>query len=260
MASAIYEWVPEMESQDRSWRFNGLVENENRLKPLCQEIEKHFQLPPLRLCRYFAAVEDPELRNIGKHYRGFHAPYPTDEHREPLPIHLYRCFFRPLAETAPEAVRAFDNLIYIRASTCAETIGFVTTYAHELQHFVQYGTLPRLHFVNDVLYHNLKTFEKKAITTDIPNGREANIISKRVAEVLCGSEEVHAFAENQIKVMEEAGEVDERARWIFFRDVSPLAEYDYLAHTLEVVEKYKTVLDFGIDVNQPEWWLGPLEA
>jgi hypothetical protein len=182
--------------------------------------------------------------------------------------YLFRCFFLPFDETPAQAVQAFDNMIYIRHSTCLDlNTGFVTTYAHELQHFVQHGTMPRLLAVNKVLYdslkNSLKNFEPKAIPTDVPSEREANIISKRVAEIICGVEDVRRFAEERVAVMERAGEQDkaardEKARWIFFRDVPSSTEYDYLADTLRLVEINKTKMNFGIDVNQPEWWLEPL--
>jgi hypothetical protein len=75
---------------------------------------------------------------------------------------------------------------------------------------------------------------------------------------VCGVESVRAFAEEQINVMEQAGVQDEKARWIFFRDVPYSTEYDLLAETLRLVEKYKTKMNFEIDVNQPEWWLDHL--
>jgi hypothetical protein len=109
---------------------------------------------------------------------------------------------------------------------------------------------------NSVLYPNLKRFEPSVIPIDVPFEREANIVSKRVAEIVCGVEDVRRFAEERVAVMEQAGEHDERDRWIFFRDVPSSTKYDMLADTLRLVEKYKTVLDFKMDVNQPEWWLG----
>ena len=245
----MYGRVPK--PSDRSWLFNGSVENEATLKPLCQQIEKYFQLPARRLCRYFAAVEDPALRrntnlSLGTHYRGFHALYSK---REYLPQYLSRCLFRPFDETPAEAVQAFDNLIYIRHSTCADTTGFVTTYAHELQHFVQHGNTPWLCSLNDVLARNLKRLEPSAIATDVPDEREANIVSKRVAEIVCGVGDVRRFAEERIAVMEKAGEQDEKDRWIFFREVPSSTKYDFPADTMRLVEKYKTKLNFGIDVK-----------
>jgi hypothetical protein len=240
--------------QDRSWLFNGSVENETRLKPLCQQVEARFNLPARRLCRYFATSEDCDFLSNRLHYRGFQVPY---SQRELLPKYLFHCFFLPFEETPAQAVQAFDNLIYIRHSTCADTTGFVITYAHELQHFVQHATMPRLLVVNEVLRQNLKPFEPTAITTDIPSEREANIVSKRAAEIVCGVEDVRRFAEERVAVMEKAGEQDEKARWIFFRDVPSSTEYDYLADTLRLVEKWKTKIDFGMDVTQPDWWLEP---
>ena len=110
-----------------------------------------------------------------------------------------------------------------------------------------------------MLSKNLKRLEPKSIPTGIPCEKEANIISKRVAEIVCGVEDVRRFAEERVAVMEKAGEHDERDRWIFFRDVPSSTDSTYLTDTLRLVEKYKTVLDFGMDVNQPEWWLEPLE-
>ena len=239
------------------WRFNDSVENENRIKPLCQEIEKHFQLPSLRLLRFFAVTDYPELSFFGN-YRGFHASYSANCF-SPFPMDVFKSFYPQFSEGISRE-RIFDNVIYIRASTCSENTGLVLTYAHELQHFVQYGTLPRLHHVNGILYWNLKSVEPTAIATDVPNERDANIVSKRVAEIVCGSDAVQEFANTQInKMMQLAGEYRERDRWIFFRDVSSTAPYDWVSDTLRLVEKYNGQIDFRIDMNRPDWWLGPLE-
>ena len=243
-------------SQDRSWLFNGSVENETKLKPLCQQVEAQFQLPARRLCRYFARLDNGWLvQEYGKTFRGLHIPY---SERTSFSKEIRDCFFLPFDETPARAVQAFDNLIYIRPSTCADATALVITYAHELQHFVQYATMPRLVTLNGILRQHLKDLEPTAITTDIPIEREANIVSKRVAEVVCGTESVKAFADEQIEVMGQNDVQDEKARWIFFRDVPSSTEYDLLAETLRLVEIYKTKMNFEIDVNQPEWWLEPL--
>jgi hypothetical protein len=246
-----------------AWNFNGSVENETKLKPLCQQVEAQFKLPARRSCRYFASTEDEYLQTThGKYYRGFNVALSG---RGALPEYLRACFFHPFEDIPEDAtfdeMVAFDSLIYIRQSTCADTTGCVETYAHELQHFVQYGNTPQLLAVNNALYQNLKRFDKTAITTDIPTEREANIVSKRVTEIICGPEAVRVFAEKQIRLMEQAGEQDEiardeKARWIFFRDVPSSTEYDLLGETLRLVEKYKTKIEFKIDLTKPEWWIG----
>lgn len=112
--------------------------------------------------------------------------------------------------------------------------------------------------MNFILYENLKKFEPATIASDIPHEREANIVSKRVAELICGPVAVRAFADRQVRQMDQAGEFEQRDRWIFFRDVPSSAKYDLLGATQPLIEKYKDRINFEIDVEQHEWWLGPL--
>jgi hypothetical protein len=240
------------------WNFNCSAENEATLRPLCQEAEKHFQLPTGRLYRYFARTEDPILLQMrGEHYRGF---YCHISERNWLPTYLSHCFFRPdYAGDTYEDMIAFDDLIFIRHSTCFDPTGCVLTYAHELQHFVQHGHAPRLLRVNNALYQNIKRFEPTATASDIPSEREANIVSKRVAEAVCGADAVRVFAEKQVRLMEELGNSEQLDRWVFFRDIPSSTNYDLLGCTLHLVERYKTRIDFGVNVDQPEWWIGPVE-
>lgn len=242
----------------RSWRFGSKGERESKVRPLCVRVEDHFDFPARRLCRYFADLEDEYLANrFGRHFRGFHVPLAG---RGVLPQDTQECFFYPPEATAEDAtfgeMVAFDNLIYIRHSTCEDLVGLVTTYAHEFQHFVQHASKPRLLGINGVLYQNLKRFRPNATEVDIPSEREANIVSKRVAEAIFGPEPVRVFAEEQIRLMERAGEYDQVVRWKFFRDVPSTTSFDLLEATRPLVEQYKTRLDFGIDVNQAEWWSG----
>src|SRR6266478_2531293 len=86
-----------MERTDKGWYFDYSVTNENTLKPLCVEVEKHFTLPARRLLRYFAASDDFQLRQeppvgFGTYYRGFHVPLSG---RHSLPMHLQSVFFHP---------------------------------------------------------------------------------------------------------------------------------------------------------------------
>jgi hypothetical protein len=246
---------------DRSWNFNYSSAKQTTAKPLCQRVEGYFQFPPRRLCRYFADADDSSLiAKNGLYFRGFHASISV---RNFLPKYLFDCFFHPLSDlrgtpTFQEMV-AFDNLIYIRPGTCDDPTGLVETYAHELQHFVQHGNTPRLLAVNNALRENLKTFRPDAIATDVPSERDANIISKFVAESVCGVEAVRAFAEEQIRLMDANGLQEEKARWIFFRDVPSSSRSYFVEGTLAMVEEYKTRIDFGMDTDKPEWWVGPID-
>jgi hypothetical protein len=245
--------------QSSGWDFNYSAENEARLKPLCIEVAKHFCFPVRRLYRYFARTDDHYMvgppMSLGEYYRAFHIPLSS---KAVLPLYLSECFFHPIEnftrsplDKMPsfEQMVAFDNLIFIRDSTCLDPTGFVTTYAHKLQHFLQHGHTPRLAVVNSDLYFNMKRFAPSSMVTDVPNEREANIVSKRVAEAICGTAAVRAFAEERIGFMETVNEPDQRERWIFFRDVPASTEYDFLAETIPLVEKYKGQIEFSIDVR-----------
>jgi hypothetical protein len=109
-----------------------------------------------------------------------------------------------------------------------------------------------------VLYENLKGLEPTTTVVDIPSEREANIVSKRVAESVCGTEAVSIFADGQVQLMEQLGEYEQRDRWIFFRDTPSSTSFNLLDATLPLVQKHKGVLDFGLDVNADRWWVGPL--
>lgn len=194
---------------------------------------------------------------LGEHYRGFHVPISG---RGDLPHYLLYGFFHPLElGMSYEDSIAFDNLIYIRQSTCLDRpVGFVTAYAHELQHFVQYGRTPRLAEVNRNLYFSIGKLDRNVIPSEIPNERDADITAKRVAEKVCGVEATNQFAEGQIQSMENCGDAVQKARWVFFRNVPSTTLYDLLQETLPFIDKYKGRIDFGIDTTQPEWWKGDL--
>jgi hypothetical protein len=250
---------PHTEERERGWNFDNSTLNESTLKPLCQQIEKHFQLPPRRLYRYFAATDDPYLPNLmGQHYRGFHIPRSG---MYDLPDYLWGCFFRPVDEfelrNSFEEMVAFDNLIYIRQSTCLDAVGCATTYAHELQHFMQHGHSPTLWSVNSALYNHLREFDVTATAVDVLVERDANIVSKRVSEAVCGANAVEKFANEQIQLMELLGDAAQVTRWRYFRDVPSSTSYDLLEATLPFVEKYKRLIDFGTDIEKPAWWKEP---
>jgi hypothetical protein len=255
---------PRQETTDGSWVF-GSPEIEAALKPLCRRVEAEFDLPADKFCRYFADSDDPYLvgnPRLGRHFRGFHA---TVAARNTLPRYLFDCFFFPLEmfilrEKSPtfKEMVAFDTLIYIRQNTCNDKTVLVECYAHELQHLVQRKRTPRLHAVNGVLYENLKRLEPTTTVVDIPTERQANIVSKRVAESVCGVEAVNVFADAQVQLMEKIGEYEQRDRWIFFRDTPSSTPFNLLDATLPLVQKHKAVLDFGLDVSADRWWVGPL--
>ncbi len=227
------------------WNFNNSAVTESVLKPLCVRVDEWFQLPTDRLYRYFAVVDDEFLADrIGKHYRGVRADVSgTDE----VCNHIRELCLPPGSDTQ------YDTVIYMRNSTCADPTSCVITYAHELQHIAQRHRFPKLLRANSTLYANLRRFEPTATEIDIPSEVDANIVSKRVAETVCGVEFVRSFAHEQVRLMTAP---EQAIRWKFFLDTPSSTTYDFVGRTLELVEIYKGRMDFGMDVDTPRWWEG----
>jgi len=232
------------------WNFSGSTANESTLKPLCEQVDRHFRLPSDRYYRYFAVQEDEAAdhqfiaQQLGQYCRGLHVVV-SGKH-DVCQYFVNRCI-------PPEDLDNYDNLIYIRHSTCLNPTGCVITYAHELQHTVQESLFPKLMGVNFVLYHNLKRFLPSATEIDIPTERDANIVSKSVAEMVCGAGAVKRFAEEQVQYMKRVCETDQLIRWEFFLN---LQSYNWVSETRRLVQEFKGRMSFGIDVEKPDWWKG----
>jgi hypothetical protein len=105
-------------------------------------------------------------------------------------------------------VREFDHVIYLQGSTCTSEVGLAITFAHELQHFVQYMTTRQL-WAQNRLIPELPEYVIKAQDLhwfDIPIEREARIVSIRIAETLFGATPVREFMKGRVAKAINAGE------------------------------------------------------
>lgn len=251
------------------------------LEPLSQRVLKYFDFPQQRVYIYVAGVEDPDFANpnalyyTGKHFRGFHTP-PESMHL--LPEYLKPCVFRPMNELmwldrSPTFLEmlAFQHFIYIRRATCNDVTGFVLTLAHELQHVSQYIKTKKMLAANSLLYQQLArkidpNTSLKAI--DIPHEKEANIVSKGIAEIVCDKEAVAAFATAQIKHFAELVRCGDREaegeqyRWEVFQKLVTSEPFDLEAETIRLFNQYRPQIiahdlgkHYGIDATKEQWWV-----
>jgi hypothetical protein len=231
------------------WNFENSLRNESALRPLCEQVNKHFPVPSDRHYRYFATSPDLHLtEEIGQYYRGLHVATTASCDLSRYILNRY----------LPAGATNYDHLIYIRDITCADPTGCVVTYAHELQHIVQY-VHPKLTKVNQTLYGVLKTFEPAATEIDLPSEADANIVSKRVAEEVCGIDAVRRFGEERVCFMLKTGDRDQIIRWNFFVNTPSSTAYDFEKETLKLVEKFSGRVPFGMDISQPDWWKGAID-
>jgi hypothetical protein len=215
-----------------------IFRDENRIdvmQPPCEAVLRYFVLPPPSLVCIFDDHERPGFLHhpeLGPNFCGF---------------------FLPLRQSgigngvwAPELVThiwdkqqvefAYDASIYLRKRTCDEVTSMVITFAHELQHFMQYG------------HHNQEWQLQRCIQQvaaprlihprpwHFPGEHEAQLISKRVAEQLLGTEEVRRYADARI------ASGDDIEKWQFFLGLNPIDDFDFRQQTAQWVAKYKDEL------------------
>jgi hypothetical protein len=257
--------------------FNGNRERQEKLMPLCVEVLKHFDFLKERIDCFFAVSEDDYLtQRNGRHFRGFQIYYLG---RLQLPHYLFDRFFHPYDGHDPiptfDEQLAFDHLIYIRNATSIDTTGFVLTLAHELEHVRQHWSAATISTANNLLYTNALVMRcsRHCTVVDVPSERDANIVSKRIGEIVCGAGAVKAFAEAQVEhfqgLAKSGDSVDEseRVRWVFFRDVPSTTEYDWLAATKSIIASCRQEIiskdlgrRYGLDFAKDEWWVQAQEA
>jgi hypothetical protein len=188
-----------------------------------QHVIAHFgdRLPDFRLMCFFDDEDWQALKGPGMAAnRGAYI-------RKNYPLWQEACRF-------VSGLAGFDHFIYLHGSTCLNEVGLTMTFAHELQHFVQCGTVPRLLAVNSlalVALQNLDRLDLEALglrTCDIPVEREARIVAKRVAENLCGVEMVRQYIDAKLA---EFVTRQDAADWDCIRGLVASAPYDLAVET-----------------------------
>jgi hypothetical protein len=134
--------------------------------------------------------------------------------------------------------RMFDHVIYLHGSTCSDAVGLTMIFAHELQHFVQIGQVPRAHAANTFVIEFLNDIGNNLGLTwsDIPIEREARAVSKGIALKLLGSEPVRLFIEGKFCSTSDAVEA---ADWQFIQGLDPSTSYDLEHETFVLFKRLK---------------------
>lgn len=117
----------------------------------------------------------------------------------------------------------FDGTIYLHGSTCADPTALIMTFAHELQHFVQFGHHRNLWAANRLLM-SLPGINIR----EIPFEREARIVAKRVAEELCGTDMVHQYILRKIADRVTCEDVND---WQWIEQLDSSASYNLARET-----------------------------
>jgi hypothetical protein len=130
-----------------------------------------------------------------------------------------------------------DVAIYVRKVTCERPTEATITFAHELQHFMQYGRHYQEWLANSSLVEVASPEMLDPKPWDFPCEHEAQLVSKRVAEAILGSEEVGRYASEEIR----SG--NDPQKWTFFQGLDTSQEYDFAENTRQMERTFKGKLD-----------------
>jgi hypothetical protein len=213
-----------------------------RRDAVAQSVVKEFgvRLPDLNL---LAFLDDEDWGALRQHYgpanRGCYARIKGNRRTEDWPPRVTDLVFGAVDASSPWSTRrVFDHLIYLHGSTCSDETALNMTFAHELQHFVQYGFNRKL-WAEGRLIPRLprEVFEIEGINwPDIPHEREARIVAKRVGVRLCGADAVRQYIDRRISENVTANDVED---WRFSQHLDPSIPYDLSNETKRIFQRLR---------------------
>ena len=220
------------------------------------------QLPDLRLLCFFDDEDCTYLnQEWGEAFRGVYLSVLSGSFWRSLPHYVRdECF-------SDQLTSLFDRLIYLHGSTCAHEVGLTMTFAHELQHFVQYSNMPTLWAANTFIYQHLSKSASNALglkTFSFPFEREARVVSKGTAENLFGAEVVRQYIDTKIA---DPVDADDAADWEFVQEIDTSVPYDLAGETklfFQQLKPYRPGLEEYLKIpevkNNPDFKYVDLDA
>src|ERR1700722_1371768 len=209
---------------------NDLAEREKRKVAAVRvknSTEVDGKLPDLKLLAFLDDGDDPDVKRDYGRARGISGPIRANSP-------TMKWLVDPILGM-PRRLRD-DYGIYLHGSTCADEIALTMTFAHELQHFVQYEFKRKLWAVSRLIRElAMETQVKERLNwPDIPHEREARIVAKRVGVNLLGDDRVRDYIALRIS---ENVSVEDVEDWRFSLDVDPSAPYDLTTETGRVLRR-----------------------
>lgn len=203
--------------------------------------EHNFRIPEeTRAICFFDDEDFADLKEeVGASNRGIHWPIRGKGIRDVWPHYMWN-IIAPLDANSGRLSWPYHSVIYLHGSTCGTDIGLTLTFAHELQHFLQYGNERQLWAAN-LLLGSLpnRPNEDPRVWWDLPAEKEARIIAKRVAESIYGGEAVRSHIVRMIEGS--TSKIDEQD-WESVQAINALDSYQLPSETRLLVGKHKLQL------------------
>ena len=197
------------------------------------------QLPSRRLLCFFDDQDcwtfKDENFGFGKGNRGLSGPVTNPADLEGWPFDVtYRLY---PAYSSNENEPAFDFVTYLHNSSCEDPVGMTMTFAHELQHFVQWATMPAVWEANERFKSWRLGREVGFGSHELPIEKEARIVSKRIGIRIHGREAVARYIEQNIA--RPANDLDGR-NWRFIETLDVSKPSDVEVETLLFDDELKS--------------------
>jgi hypothetical protein len=183
------------------------------------------KLPDLRLLVVLDDLDAVGLKE-GPENRGSFRPISKQYYLGTLWPRYIAEAIRTINPGASEATYHFDGVIYLHNSTCEQEASPTMTLAHELQHFVQYGS-DRTTWAWNTVALNLTTAVLRDQLGlwwhDFPTEYEARIVAKSVSEQLLGRERTDEYIRHRRNQSQRDQDIVD---WEFIRDVDASQPYN----------------------------------
>ena len=181
------------------------------------------------LC-FFDETDCHQILGTGEANRGLSGPVKEPTDLRGWPQNVVQCFFRDDCDYDGKLL--FDFLIYLHDSSCADPIGSTMTFAHELQHLVQYASVSRIWGLNERFKEHQKDLQRHGVHQyQFPLEHEARLVAKQIAIKIHGAVDVERYIYCNIIHPIDDFDCD---NWKFIRELDVSHSYDVTAETEKV--------------------------
>jgi hypothetical protein len=212
-------------------RPKGASETRRREEAAHQVLSAFGALPAGRLLCYFDeqdcwAFKDGTL-GLGKANRGLSGPVTKPTDFQGWPWEVVSCIYTSLSVDDSQA--AFDFVTYLHDSSCEDPVGLTMTFAHELQHFIQWATMPTVWEANARFVKRRLESVAGFDSHELPVEKDARIVAKRIAIRIHGREAVDRCIEKNIA--NPMDDLDQR-NWLFVKGLDVAKPFDVELETV----------------------------
>lgn len=217
-----------------------------------RDVKAHKEMVCMRVLDYFerdfriaaeprvaCIIDDNDCKrsewHLGAGVQGFHVP-------KEMASEYFRVYKREIIAPIDERTYKFNcpyaRVVYLFGSTSETDIGITLTFAHELQHFLQY-TKDKPLWVKNTLLMSLHNDEFK-VRWNYPVEIEARATAKKVAECLFGAEPVREYIQERIKAHITDNDVRD---WEFVQRIVSSEHYNLAEGTKPLVHRHRRQLE-----------------